>query len=80
MLNYLSVKAGQLHIDIGRYNGSAKLYRYAAVKLYAKNLVLRFTHRVRHVRPDRSSKTYYHYSEIRAQAQQILCIHLANAG
>ena len=40
--------------SIGGDDGAAKLHRHAAIKIDAKNVVLRFTHRVRHVRPARS--------------------------
>jgi hypothetical protein len=55
---------------IGCYNGAAKLHRHAAVKIYAKSIIFRFTRRVRHASPDRSSKTCCYYSEIDAIVQQ----------
>jgi hypothetical protein len=65
---------------IGCYNGAAKLHRHAAVKIDAKSIVLRFTRRVRHASPDRSSKTCCYYSEIPAKLQQLSRIHRVNAG
>lgn len=65
---------------IGRYDGAAKLHRHAPIEIDAKNVVLRFTRQVRHVRTDRSSKTYCYYSEITATMQHFSRIHLANAG
>jgi hypothetical protein len=66
--------------SIGGHNGTAKLHRHASIKIYAKSIVLRFTRRVRHASPDRSSKTCCYYSEIYAMVQRLSRIYLANAG